>query len=497
MTSAALQRERISDQQPLRQDPAEPLRLRHRIVRAGRWAGTGFVFDKLLAAVQLIVIARLLVPDDMGLMAASAAVLLAAQTFSELGLEPAIIAKPDLTDEDLRVAWTLSFIRGLALAAALWAAADVIARAMQIPELGLFLRVHTVGILLQSLQSPALLLLSKKLDLKRRVSFDLSRRVIESCATIGLAWWWQNAWALLGGQLTAFLFGLLWSYRAAPFPIRWSLDRPSLDNLWRYGRYQNATAWFLFTVMSGGDLVVARLLGVAALGHYQLAMAIPMMIGVRAMGVISQISLPAYALLQTDPAGARRAFSMQMSLTGMVVVPSALATATLAPHLVAFLFGSSWSAAVDPLRVLSLFAIAAAFCSVMTAFHCGTNRPQIQTRIWAAMGLCYVATVVPLASAWGLVGAAWALALAFLLGLVLNVRATMALLGAEAWPAFDPLKWAGGLAAAVGLGFELTGVVPSGIGQWLAALCGLSGVGLYAWYFWTREYGRLRALWQP
>lgn len=479
-----------------REDRAQTGRLRHRVLRAGGWAGTGFLFDKIVAAVQLMVVARILTPGDFGLMAASAAVLLAVQTFSELGLEPAVIAKPDLTEEDLRVAWTLSLIRGLVLSVGLWGVADVIAAGMQIPELGLFLRIHTLGILLQSVQSPALFVLLKRLDLRRRVSFDLGRRVIESSATIGLAWWWQSAWGLLGGQLVAFMFGALMSYRIAPFRLRWSLDRRSLQNLWSYGRYQNVTAWFLFTVMSGGDFIVGRLHGVAALGHYQLAMAIPMMIGIRAMGVISQISLPTYALLQKDVPGARRALSLQMSLTGMVVVPSAMAAAILAPYLVPFLFGPSWSAAADPLRVLSLFAIAAAFCSVMAAFHCGANHPQLQTRIWAVMCLCYVTTSIPFIMAWGLVGAAWAMVLTFMVGLVLNIRATVTLLGDEAWPAFDPLRWAGGLVAVVALGLVLSQTVPSmWMAQWLAAFCGFVGVSVYAWHLWAREYGRLRTLW--
>src|SRR4029077_4582402 len=100
-----------------------------------------------------------------------------------------------------------------------------------------------------------------KLDLRKRVSFDLSRRVLESCVTIGLAWGGQRAGGVLGGQLVAFLFGAVLSYWIAPCRIGWSLNRASLLSLWGYGRYQNFTGWFLFTVMSGGDLVVGGLYG--------------------------------------------------------------------------------------------------------------------------------------------------------------------------------------------------------------------------------------------
>lgn len=471
-------------------------RIRHRVLQAGGWAMAGFAVEKGVAFLQLIVLTRLLLPGDFGLMAASAAVLLAIQTFSELGLEPAVIAKPDLTDDDLHVAWTLSVIRGVLLTGGLWGMADVIAGGMQIPELGPFIRVHAAGVLLQSLHSPALFVLLRRLDLRRRVSFDLSRRVVESAVTIALAWWWQSAWALLGGQLTAFLFGSLLSYWVAPCRIRWSLNRTALQSLWRYGRYQNVTAWFLFTVMTGGDFVVGRLQGVAGLGQYQLAMAIPTMIGIRAMSVISQVSLPTYALLQKDRPGVLRALTLHMSLTGMIVVPSAMAVAVLAPYLVPWLFGQAWSAAVEPLRVLCLFAIAAAFCSVMAAVHCGANRPELQTRIWAAMCACYVPVIIPFTMAWGLVGAAWALSLTFVVGLALHIRATVQILGEAAAPAFEPLRWAGGLILLVGCGIVLSQAVPSlWIAQWLAGLCGLAGASLYGWHLWSRESLRLRMLW--
>lgn len=472
------------------------VRIRHRVLEAGGWAMAGFAVEKGMGFLQLIVLTRLLLPGDFGLMAASAAVLLAIQTFSELGLEPAVIAKPKVTDEDLRVAWTLSVIRGVVLTIGLWGLADVIAGSLRIPELGFFLRVHAVGVLLQSLHSPALFVLLKQLDLRRRVSFDLSRRLVESAATIGLAWWWQSAWALLGGQLIAFLFGSLLSFWIAPCRIRWSLDRTALQTLWSYGRYQNVTAWFLFTVMSGGDFVVGRSLGVAGLGQYQLAMAIPTMIGIRAMSVISQISLPTYALMQKDRAGVLRALSLQMSVTGMIVVPSAMAVAILAPYLVPFVFGPSWTAAIEPLRVLCLFAIAAAFCSVMAAFHCGANRPDLQTKIWAVMCACYVPMVLSFTMSWGLVGAAWALALTFLVGLGLHLKATVQILGVEVLSAFEPLRWAGSLVVLVGGGVALSQAVPSmWIAQWLGALCGLAGISVYGWHVWSRESLRLRMLW--
>ena len=138
-----------------RAEPAQP-RLRHRILQAGGWAGAGFVLDKVIAAIQLMVVARLLTPADFGVMAASATIVLAFMTISEVGLESALIAKTKVDREDLAVAWTVAIARGAAMAACLWAAADVIGQAMQMPQLASLLRVHAWVLVLQGLQSPAL-----------------------------------------------------------------------------------------------------------------------------------------------------------------------------------------------------------------------------------------------------------------------------------------------------------------------------------------------------
>src|SRR5262245_21558331 len=167
------------DQSQIKQDGIDqaPLRLRHRILQAGGWAGAGFVLDKAIAAIQLMVVARLLTPADFGVMAASATIVLALMTISELGLEAALIAKPEVDRKDLAVAWTVAIMRGVATAACLWASADVIGQAMQMPQLASLLRVHAWVLVLHGLQSPAMAIVLKNLDLRLRVTMDVVRRV--------------------------------------------------------------------------------------------------------------------------------------------------------------------------------------------------------------------------------------------------------------------------------------------------------------------------------
>jgi PST family polysaccharide transporter/lipopolysaccharide exporter len=488
----------VMEEPQVKQDRAEPTppRLRQRILKAGGWAGLGFVLDKVIAAIQLMVVARLLVPADFGVMAASATIVLAFMTISELGLESALIAKAKVDHEDLAVAWTFAIARGAVMAACLWAAAEMIGQAMQMPQLASLLRVHAWLLVLQGLQSPAMAIVLKNLDLRRRITMDLVRRVIEAGVSITLALWFRNVWALLLGQMVGMCIGSLLSFRVAPFRPRLSLYRPACDYFLNYGKHLNVTTLCIFGVMSGGELVIGRILGQEALGFYQIALAIPLLLGVRATVLIHQISMPTFALLQRDQPGVARVFELQMRLIGLIFIPLALGLAVLAPTIVPLAFGTQWLGVVDTLRVLCLYAVLAGYSSVMTALHYGANRPDLQMKSWRAQFLFYAVVIVPLTMGFGLTGAAAALVASYVVGMLLQSMGTRSLLGPAANTAFWSVGRSSLLAGLLaGIILLMAGSTATPQASWVLASACLGGLGLYGWYLWSVEVPRLKGLW--
>ncbi len=492
-------RDMVMAEPQVKQDRAEPAppRLRHRILQAGGWAGAGFVLDKVIAAIQLMVVARLLTPADFGVMAASATIVLALITISELGLESALIAKAEVDREDLAVAWTVAIARGVAMAVCLWVAADVIGQAMQMPQLASLLRVHAWLLVLQGLQSPAMAIVLKNLDLRRRVSMDLVRRLIEAGSIIALALWLHNVWALLLGQLVGMCVGSLLSFWVAPFRPRLSLYRPARSYFLHYGKHLNVTTLCIFGVMSGGELVIGRLLGQDALGFYQIALAIPLLLGVRATVLIHQISMPTYALLQRDQLGVARVFELQMGLVGLIFIPLAAGVAVLAPVIVPLAFGDQWLPIVDPLRILCLYAVCAGYLSVMTALHYGANRPDLQMNSWIWQFFFYAVLIVPLTMGFGLTGAAVALVASYAVGVLLQSIRTRSLIGtgvdATLWSVGRACLLAGLLAGIILLISGATSTPPA---SWVLVFACLGGLGLYGSYLWLVEVPRLKVLWE-
>lgn len=474
---------------------SSPLRLRHRILRAGWWTGGGFLLDKVIAAVQLAVLVRILTPADFGVMAASAAVLLAMLTISELGLHQALIAKAIVSEDDLAAVWTLSVARGLLMATGIWIMAGVIGEIMRMPALESLLRVHAWTLIIQGLQSPALALILKKLDLRRRVELDVVRRIVEAVVTLTIAILYRTVWALVIGQLAGLTIGTLLSFRIAPFTPGWSLKRSTLSYFLRYGGHLNLTTLCAFGVMTGGELVIGRLLGPEALGFYQVALAIPLLIGARATALMQQISVPAYASLQRDRLGLVRVFDLQLGLIGIVYVPLAVTIGSLAPIMIPILFGPQWTAISDSLQVFCIYAVCAGYTSAMASLHYGLGRPDLQVRSWFAQCALYLTMIVPLTVSLGVLGAALSLTVSYLFGTTWQVMETRRLLGASTDDTFISLGRTGLLGLVAGA-LLWTGAGQTRIGiPWTPEILTMAMAGVFGWYLWRIERPRLNTLW--
>lgn len=474
---------------------SSPLRLRQRILRAGWWTGGGFLLDKVIAAVQLAVLVRILTPSDFGVMAASAAVLLAMLTISELGLDSALIAKEIVSEEDLAAAWTLSVARGFLMATGIWIMAGVIGEIMRMPILESLLRVHAWALIIQGLQSPALALMLKKLDLRRKVALDVVRRIVEAVVTVTIAILYRTVWALVIGQLVGLTIGTLLSFRIAPCIPGRSLKLSAFSYFVRYGRHLNLTTLCAFGVMTGGELVIGRLLGSEALGLYQVALAIPLLIGARATALMQQISVPTYASLQRDQRGLVRVFDLQMGLVGIVYIPLAVTIGSLAPSMVPIVFGLQWTGISDSLQVFCIYSVCAGYASVMASLHYGLGRSDLQVKSWVAQCALYMTMIVPMTSSLGVFGAAIALTASYMFGTTLQMIETRRLLGTSTDETFISL-------ARTGLfGLVAGALLWTGVGQtriaipWTPEILAMATAGVFGWYLWRVERPRLKTLW--
>ena len=125
------------------------------VVKGAAWIGLGRIVLAMLGFVSTVILARLLMPEDFGLVAIASAAAMMVATVTELPLSQAIIHHDDPDDDHLHTIWTFGLLKGLAMFALIAIAAKPLAIAYGDPRLTNLLLVLAVSAALGSIQNPS------------------------------------------------------------------------------------------------------------------------------------------------------------------------------------------------------------------------------------------------------------------------------------------------------------------------------------------------------
>ena len=238
--------------------------------------GSGWVFSlniaqQLLSFVTLVVLTRILLPSDFGLMGICTLTIAMLNVFTQTGFEMALIQKKEDIEPFLNSTWTLSLIRGILLFAFLFCIAPVIALFFNAPAATLILQVLAFSCVLQGLSNIGVIAFSKELQFNKQFVLQIVSSIAVFVATIAAALILRSVWALVVGSLVGSVVALFASYLLHPYRPRFDFDRSRIRELWGFGKWVFASSIILYFLMNGDNLFVGKFLGLASLGFYQVA----------------------------------------------------------------------------------------------------------------------------------------------------------------------------------------------------------------------------------
>ena len=181
--------------------PSDPKVIGRGMAKGAAWMVAMRLVVRGAGLINMVILARLLVPEDFGLVAMAMIFVGAIEVFSEFNFDVALIKKQSADRTDYDTAWTLSIIRGGVTAAVLLAIAAPAADLFDEPRLAMVIAVLSLSSVLLGFQNIGVVDFRKSLDFRRDFLFMASGKVVAVIITIGLALIWQNYWALVGGMI--------------------------------------------------------------------------------------------------------------------------------------------------------------------------------------------------------------------------------------------------------------------------------------------------------
>jgi lipopolysaccharide exporter len=367
--------------------------------------------QNLLAAILLVaipaVLARLLTPEDLGLLEISLAFFGLATLFMELGTGPAIIQRPAVDATFLSTVFGVNVATGVVFAMILIIGGPAITGWLRM-DLRLVGILRWLGVTLIPLSTA---IVSRNL-LARRL---LYRRVTTADAVAGAAATLAALAGLSRGLEVALTLGfivygtvvtiVLWT------GIRWwPSARPDLGAVWPLLRFSLSVsgARMLDNLSLQSDrFLIGRYLGAASLGLFGLARTLIRVPLRYFLNVSDELLLPGLAVLQTDRGRARDYYLLTLRIELAILGPAVIFAGVFATDLSRVLFGPNWDRAGVIAALLAFAAWRHVTGHTTGAVLLSHGRPDLQVR-WTALALLFSVTYFFAGRPWGLEGVALA-----------------------------------------------------------------------------------------
>jgi O-antigen/teichoic acid export membrane protein len=375
--------------------------------RAIAWNYISFASGKVLVLITMTVLARLLTPEQFGIVGFATLVTAYLSVLKDLGLGAAVIQRQDDVEESAQTVFVLNLIIGAVLTSITYLAAPLVASFFREPLVTPLLRVLGFTFVLESLGSMHVVLLKKNLDFRRKLVPDVGQSIVKGVVAISAAATGFGVWALVWGHLAGVLAFVVLSWVAIPWRPTWRVHRRLIRPLSRFGAPLIVTD-VQYAIWSNLDyVVVGRLLGDAALGVYTLAYRLPELLVHSVWRVLAQAVFPVFSRLQNDLAALRAGFLATIRYTQLAVVPLCVGLFVTAEPAVAVVFGDQWAAVVPVLQVMAVFSLVASVGVNAGDVYKALGRPGVLAKL-AAIELVLLVPALIYGAQYGVVGVAWA-----------------------------------------------------------------------------------------
>ncbi|QTN40592.1 lipopolysaccharide biosynthesis protein [Marinobacter salsuginis] len=316
------------------------------------------VVQRGLGIISTLILARLLTPDDFGIIALITIVLQFFELLAEIGNQQYIVQKETLDDSDLNTAWTMDILIKSLVALAVICSAPLLSAFFETPELAFALAIATLALPLRALRTPGMMQAVREINYRPLFRLTLWQKGLSFVAVITIAWIDRSYWAIVLGSLLSAAVFAIGSYRVHPYRPKWSLEKAREQ--WNFSQWLLLRGIVGFTRSQIDNLIVSKHFSTSALGGYNLVREISLLPALSAIIPMSEPLLASIARVKDDPESL--AYRVRFSLAIMVTVLTPLTTfLMLYPDLIVVtLLGEQWQAYSHLLRPFGLFFLT--FC---------------------------------------------------------------------------------------------------------------------------------------
>lgn len=350
-------------------------------VRGTLWSYLSFFSGKLLNFISTLILARLLVPEQFGLVAYCTLAIQYLDILNTAGLDSALIARKDKLEKAANAVFIISILLGLSSFLIAWFSAPSVANFFHEPQVKDLFRVLSLSLPISSLSLVPGALLRRNLDFRSRVISDIGRTLGKGLTSVILALAGWGPWSLVAGQLMGELVGGVIAWVFAGWRPSRAFDRLVTREVTIFGIHiilVNLAGAFRANV---DYILVGRILGAEPLGIYTMAYRVPELVIGSINIVVSSVTFPMLARAQHEPDSLRSVYYGYIRYIALFAYLVAFGLALVSRQFVETFMSAKWSAMVLPMSLVAVAFAIKAVAFVPGVLYKAVGRPDILNRI--------------------------------------------------------------------------------------------------------------------
>lgn len=302
--------------------------------------------------VMQLVMARLLLPSDYGMIAMLTIFLQIAQAFIDSGFTNALIQKKDRTEVDYSTVFYFNIIIALLFYCILFVSAPLIAKFYNMPDLILVMRVMALSLIILSFSAVHKTKLTIEINFKIQSKITLIAAGISGIIGVGIAYWGYGVWALvyqsiLNAMLTTILFNCFYRWK----PLK-TFSMKSFKRLFSFGSKLLVSGLIHTVYYNLYGIVIGKRFSAAELGYYTRAEQFAILPSYNLSAIITRVTFPILSSIQDDNERLASTYRKYIRLSSYLIFPLMVGLASLANPLVYLFLTEKWNGTVALLQIL-------------------------------------------------------------------------------------------------------------------------------------------------
>lgn len=313
--------------------------------------------SQVIGFIVAIILARILMPSDYGMIAMITVFTSIANVFVTTGFSSAVIQKKDLSDIDKSTIFHCGLATAIVLYVILFVSANTIASFYHEPKLTSLLRVQSIALILSALYSTHSAILSREMKFKKSFISSLSGVCVQSLVGIYLAYAGFGAWALVYSYLASSIVNTLVTWYIVKWIPRFVFSKDSFMSMFSFSFKILCTSLFSTIFQNLQSLIIGRQYSSADLAYYNRGYQFPSLIMQQVDGSMNTVLFSSLSKYQDDWDSGLRVLRHAMRTSMFVCFPLMIGMMAVAEQMILTLLTDKWIDSVPYVRLVAVLCL--------------------------------------------------------------------------------------------------------------------------------------------